>query len=360
MKQETRRLLVRILLGSALGLLVGIIWIPYVIHSRESSFLAVLACVGLGAMAGLATQPFADSGRALLLHSMGHFVCTAAFFALLVVELNMAKDIRGVLFWESLLLLLYLLIWLGRWTGWYLEVAQLRELLGLDPGPTPLKWRETLPYLPFVLLLCTALPLGLRGIERAAGVDLPALTGLVYPYLILPVASLCAGLSLGKRQGVCPLFPIACFVCYLPMVYLLFNESALFHCFMTAIPALAGNILGALWRKNATLGRRTFHEEGSAPVQRALSCVASLAFPPDLFDRCPRQPAGGLLGAHPGSAGPEAQKQVGRGEKTGVEILVVGLCRRFYWDGTPAARGLTPLLFPSCVLGRRHKRFHLC
>ena len=81
MKQETRMLLVHILLGSALGLLVGIIWIPYVIHSRESSFLAVLACVGLGAMAGLATQPFADSGRALLLHSMGHFVCTAAFFA---------------------------------------------------------------------------------------------------------------------------------------------------------------------------------------------------------------------------------------------------------------------------------------
>ena len=45
MKQETRMLLVHILLGSALGLLVGIIWIPYVIHSRESSFLAVLACV---------------------------------------------------------------------------------------------------------------------------------------------------------------------------------------------------------------------------------------------------------------------------------------------------------------------------
>ena len=48
------------------------------------------------------------------------------------------------------------------------------------------------------------------------------------------------------------LFPIACFVCYLPMVYLLFNESALFHCFMTAIPALAGNILGALWRESHT------------------------------------------------------------------------------------------------------------
>ena len=68
----------------------------------------------------------------------------------------------------------------------------------------------------------------------------------------MPLASLCVGLSLGKRQGVCPLFPIACFVCYLPMVYLLFNESALFHCFMTAIPALAGNILGALWRESHT------------------------------------------------------------------------------------------------------------
>lgn len=252
MKQETRRLLVRILLGSALGLLVGLIWIPYVIHSREGSFLAVLACVGLGAMAGLATQPFADSGRALLLHSMGHFVCTAAFFALLVVELNMAKDVRGVLFWESLLLLLYLLIWLGRWTGWYLEVAQLRELLGLDPGPTPLKWRETLPYLPFVLVLCDLLPGTLRGIEDMVQADVPALSGLILPFLLLPVVSFCVGLSLGKRQGLCPLFPIACFVCYLPLVYLLFNESALFHCFMTAIPALAGNILGALWRKNRT------------------------------------------------------------------------------------------------------------
>ena len=159
---------------------------------------------------------------------MGHFVCTAAFFALLVVELNMAKDVRGVLFWESLLLLLYLLIWLGRWTGWYLEVAQLRELLGLDPGPTPLKWRETLPYLPFVLVLCDLLPGTLRGIEDMVQADVPALSGLILPFLLLPVVSFCVGLSLGKRQGLCPLFPIACFVCYLPLVYLLFNESALF------------------------------------------------------------------------------------------------------------------------------------
>ena len=33
---------------------------------------------------------------------------------------------------------------------------------------------------------------------------------------------------------------------------------------------------------------------------------------PDLFDRRPRQPAGGLPSAHPGSDGPEAQKTSGQ------------------------------------------------
>lgn len=54
-------------------------------------------------MAGLATQPFAESGRELLLRSGGHFIITAAFFALLVVELDMASDWAEVLFWEGLL-----------------------------------------------------------------------------------------------------------------------------------------------------------------------------------------------------------------------------------------------------------------
>lgn len=249
MKEERKQELTRIFAGVVLGLLAGFVLLPYVMYSRECSALAVLACGALGGMAGLATQPFADCGRTLLLRSFGHFILTAVFFALLVVELDGSMGWRGVLLWEGLLALLYLLIWLGRWIGWYMEVAQLRELLGLEPGPTPLKWRETLPYLPFILLLCIALPLGLRGIERVVIVDMPVLTGLVYPYLILPAASLCVGISLGKRQGLCPLFPVACFLCYLPMVYLLFNDSALFHCFMTAVPALAGNLLGLCLRR---------------------------------------------------------------------------------------------------------------
>ena len=249
MSAEKKSGRIRMLAGGVLGLLAGIVLVPYIMYSRECPPLALIACMGLGAMAGLATQPFAESGRELLLRSGGHFIITAAFFALLVVELDMASDWAEVLFWEGLLGLLYLLIWLGRWIGWYAEVSQLRELLGLDPGPTPLKWRETLPYLPFVLLLCTAAPLALRGIERAMGTDIPALTGIIYPMLILPVASFCVGLSLGKRRGLCPLFPVACFVCYLLVVFVLYNSSALFHCFLTAVPALGGNLLGLCLRR---------------------------------------------------------------------------------------------------------------
>lgn len=249
MSAEKKSGRIRMLAGGVLGLLVGIVLVPYIMYSRECPPLALIACMGLGAMAGLATQPFAESGRELLWRSGGHFVITAAFFALLVVELDMASDWAEVLFWEGLLGLLYLLIWLGRWIGWYTEVSQLRELLGLEPGPTPLKWRETLPYLPFVLLLCTAAPLALRGIERAMGTDIPALTGIIYPMLILPVASFCVGLSLGKRRGLCPLFPAACFVCYLLVVFVLYNSSALFHCFLTAVPALGGNLLGLCLRR---------------------------------------------------------------------------------------------------------------
>ena len=247
MSTEKKSGWIRMLTGGVLGLLAGVLWVPYILSSRECPPLALVACAGLGVMAGLATQPFAESGRELILRSLGHFALTAAFFALLVVELDMASDWTGVLFWEELLALLYLLIWLGRWIGWYVEVSRLRELLGLAPGPSPLKWRETLPYLPFVLLLCVAAPLALRGIERAVGTDVPALTGIVYPLLILPVASFCVGLSLGKRRGLCPLFPLACFVCYLPMVYVRYNSTALFHCFLTAVPALLGNLLGRLF-----------------------------------------------------------------------------------------------------------------
>ncbi len=243
----------RAVLGGALGLQIGLILIPYFITDTRSPSLAVcLLCAALGAAAGVATLPFADDGRSLVLRSLAHFAVTAVLFLLLLLQYWSWEDWQALLLLEAMLALLYALIWLGRWIGWYAEVMQLRTLLGLDAGPSPLNWRETLPYLPFALLLCGGLPLLLRWAERAIGggvIDLPVLSGIIFPFVLLPVAGFTSGLSLGKRRGFCPLYPLVCALFCLPAVFLVFNSSALFHCGMAAVPALAGNILGAVLRR---------------------------------------------------------------------------------------------------------------
>lgn len=228
---------------------------PAMARAFGSVWLAALVQSLLGGVFGAvvagAALPFAEDGRALVLHSLLHFGATAASFSLLLWVCRWVDHAVFILLWVALLAVLYLLIWLGRWIGWYQEVVQLRTLLGLAPGPSPLKWRETLPYLPFALLVCDLLPLALRWIDRNVVVDVPVFSGLILPFLLLPVAGFFSGLSLGRRQGVCLLYPPACFVCCLPMVWLLFNGSALFHCFMIAVPALTGNVLGWLLRRAA-------------------------------------------------------------------------------------------------------------
>ena len=200
----------------------------------------------LGAVVGVSTLPFADEGRALALRSLAHFAVTAALVALLA-GLNFGLNALPVCL--ALLALVYLLIWLGRWVGWYAEVAAIREKLGLAPGPSLFKWRETLPYFFFALLLCDVLPFVLRALDAR---DVPVLTGLLLPYLLLPVGGFFSGLSLGKRQGFCPLYPPFCALCYLPVVFLLFNSSALFHCGVVFCAALAGGLAGAAARHKKT------------------------------------------------------------------------------------------------------------
>ena len=221
--------------------------------SRLVDPVVCLLCAGLGGAAGAATLPFADDGRQLLLRSWAHFAVTSALFVLLMARFY-GWWWEGLLLLEGMLAVLYALIWLGRWIGWYVEVMQLRTLLGLDAGPSPLKWRETLPYLPFVLLLCDGLPLLLRWaeheIQRGSILELPILSALILPFVLLPAGGFFAGLSLGKRQGVCPLYPLACFVCYLPMLSLVWTAQ-MSHCFLAAVPALAGNVLGWMYRRAA-------------------------------------------------------------------------------------------------------------
>lgn len=222
-------------------------------HGAEARFgsygLALLVqsalIFALGGMVGLATLPFAEDGKTLLGRSVLHFLVTAVLFALLMVFCF--GLLPGFLpQWLGTLLAVYLAVWAGRYVGWYLELLAMREKLGLKPTPSPLKWRETLPYFFFALLLCDVLPPVLRLLDAP---DVPVLTGLLLPFLLLPVGGFFSGLALGRRRGFCPLYPVLCFVCYLPMVFLLFNASALFHCFIVGGAALLGSTAGALLRR---------------------------------------------------------------------------------------------------------------
>ena len=247
----------RVKIFTALGGLLGAgiylffeFWRNYWLHIDSSKLphliLGTILSAALGCMAGLSTHPFADDSRSLLRESLLHYAVTAALFAVLILTMGGNALACGV--WTALLTVLYLGIWLARWIGWYVEVMQIRELLGLAPGHSPLKWRETLPYFPYVLLLCDALPLGAWLCDWMWS-EFPVLSGLMVPYLLLPIMGFTSGISLGKRQGVCLLYPLACFVCYLPLVFILFNSSAMFHCFMVSVPALLGNIIGWLYRR---------------------------------------------------------------------------------------------------------------
>ena len=213
--------------------------------------LAVQSLLGglFGAVCALATLPFADEGRELVLRSLAHFAVTALTFSLLLGVCRWVDRPVFILLWIFLLAVLYLLIWLGRWIGWYMEVVQLRSLLGLDPGPSPLKWRETLPYLPFLLLVFLLLPAALRFLDRAIIIDVPVLSQLIWPYLFLPVSGFLSGISLGKRQGVCPLYPLSCALLALPAGLLILREPNLLWCGLAALSSLAGNALGWLYRR---------------------------------------------------------------------------------------------------------------
>ena len=203
----------------------------------------------LGAVVGVSTLPFADDGPTLILRSLAHFALTAGALTLTCTLLGWAWSWQAMAVYLILLAAVYLLIWLGRWVGWYAEVSAIREKLGLDPGPSPLKWRETLPYLPFALLLCLALPMALRLLDAA---DVPVLSGLLYPYLLLPVGGFFSGLSLGKRQGLCLLYPVLCALCalvFIPLARLVSNMADWPLLPIAAGFSLAGILAGAALRR---------------------------------------------------------------------------------------------------------------
>ena len=222
--------------------------LEYLTGSAPLAFAVQLGLYFLmGAVVGLSTLPFADDGPTLVLRSLAHFAATAGTLTVLVVLCGWNwGEFWPVALYLGLLAAVYLLIWLGRWVGWYVEVAAIRQRLGLSPGPSPLKWRETLPYLPFAALMCLVLPMVLRLCES----PIPIFSA-IYAMLILPAGGFFSGLFLGRRQGFCPLYPVVCALltlCFVLLARLVSNVADGAMIPIALCSALLGNAIGALLR----------------------------------------------------------------------------------------------------------------
>ena len=219
---------------------------PYCNFPREIEPLGVLLSFALfalfGGEVGIATLPFADSGKELVARSLIHYAATTATVSVWVV-LNYGWHGTLPTFLVPLTLV-YLIVWLGRWVGWYTEVAAIREKLGLAPGPSPLHWRESLPYVGFAAFLCLALPLLLWLVDDHR---IPMLS-VLYCWLLLPVGGFMSGLSLGRRHGFCPLYPVACGAVagvFVAAAWLCSYSLGGSRILAAAFSALAGNLAGA-------------------------------------------------------------------------------------------------------------------
>lgn len=144
---------------------------------------------------------------------------------------------------------LYLIGWAVRWLTCRRDVDAIREKLGLSlppAAPSPLRWRESLPY----LLLAAALFLGLRpALTPLDGADVPLLTGLFLPWLAFPFIAAVTGFGAGLRHGLCPLLPAAVLLAFLPN--LLYRTVP--YCWPQAavytLLTLGGNLLGMAWSR---------------------------------------------------------------------------------------------------------------
>lgn len=198
----------------------------------------------LGATLNTMEVPFLLERRTLL-WSGAHFLATAAVFSLA------GWRCRWFPIWESwlcllgLLLLLYVLKWSVRFLEWQSDVWAIRKSSGLNTAEPPLK--TLAPYLLLAAAVELLLPPALTLVDAR---DFPVLTGVFYPFIILPLFCFFSACPLGTRLPRWWLaYPPACMLLTLPCIALVYNSSALFHLWMTGVPALAGGLLGAALRK---------------------------------------------------------------------------------------------------------------
>jgi len=183
--------------------------------------------------------------RNTLLWSAVHFLATAAAFSLAGWRCRWFPYFETWLCLLGLLLLCYVLRWSVRFLGWQADVRAMRKSAGLDAPEPPGK--TLAPYLLLMAAVELLLPPGLR---LADAPDVPVLTGLFYPFLILPLFCFFSACPLGIRLRRWWLaYPPACMVLTLPCVFLLYNDTALFQAWVAGTAALLGGLLGLVLRK---------------------------------------------------------------------------------------------------------------
>lgn len=194
----------------------------------------------LGAALGTAGVPFLPERRTALWSAV-HFLGTGAVFSLAGWRCRWFPYRDTWLCLLGMLLLCYLLLWAVRYIGWRQDLLALRRAAGLPPS----QGRSAAPYLLLAAAVELALPWLLRLVDAA---DVPALTGIFYPFLILPLFCFFSAASLGRRKPWPWVLGYAalCGALTVPNVFLLYNSSALFQAWTAGIAALLGGGLGLL------------------------------------------------------------------------------------------------------------------
>lgn len=213
--------------------------------------LELVLAFAFGATVGLAVPPMEGSGRAVAVRTVLHLaVSSALYLGLCAVCVLWPGVWQGVLLLLGLYWFAYAVVWFLRYLHWRAEIQRLREGLGLASAWATSGLFQVCPLRAY-FLLAAGVELGLPPLLRLLehGSDFPVLTGLLYPYLLLPFFGFATGWSAGKRFGVAVLYPLFCGLLTVPWVFLLYNSSALFQVWMAAVPALTGNLLGALVKR---------------------------------------------------------------------------------------------------------------
>lgn len=226
--------------------------------------LEVVLAFAFGAMVGVAVPPMEGSGRAVAVRTAAHLLGSSLLFAGLCAVCGlMPAPWQGWLVLLGLYWFAYAVVWLLRYLVWRAELEQIREGLGLTSTKKRGGVFQLRPIRTY-LLLAAAVELGLPPLLRLleGQSDFPILTGIVYPYLLLPFFCVCTGWSAGRRFGIALLYPAACGLLAVPHVFLLYNSSALFHAGVAVLFVLLGNLPGAAVR----WGKERAHETGDSSL----------------------------------------------------------------------------------------------